>query len=288
MNPSEILPEIITAIKAKKEISTIEEVWIQEQIIWVLEKEKRIREKIHATRSFAQFSRSKEYEFILKRIRKKLHAVYGTFQRQMTERHTLFEELKMAYKKNDPDMILSLHEKILMTHRSTKERLPFYTTLYPRIFAKTGVPKVILDLSCGLNPFSYPWMNAVLDYNATELTQEDCLLMKDYFQIMGIRGEVMQLNLIKEMEKVKRMKADICLAWKLLDTLEYMERNISRRLLPLINTPWIVVSFSTKTLSGKSMKKTRRLWFEKICKENTWRFSTEEFENELFYVVKKW
>ncbi len=287
MNLSALLPELIAVIKAKKEISTVEEEWIQEQIIGLLEKQKKIKEKIHATKSFAQFSRSKEYEYLLKTIRAKLHAVYGTFQRQITQRYDLFEQLKQAYKENDPEKILTLHEQILLTHKSTQERLPIYTSLYPRLFAKIGIPKTILDLSCGFNPFSYPWMNARIEYIATEITREDCQLIEEYFRIAGIQGKVLQVNLLKDAEKLQRLQADVCFVWKLLDTLEYLERNISRKLLPLINASWIVVSFSTKTLSGKPMKKTRRLWFEKICHNNGWDFSMESFENELFYVVKK-
>jgi len=174
-----------------------------------------------------------------------------------------------------------------MTHTSTKERLPIYTSLYPRLFTKTMIPQTILDVSSGLNPFSYPWMNTELFYKTTELAQEDCQLIEEYFHIVGIRGEVIQLNIITEMEKIQALKADICFMWKLLDTLEYMEKNISRKLISLINAPWVVVSFSTKTLSGRPMKKIRRLWFENICQDNGWEFTLEPFENELFYVVRK-
>ncbi len=285
MNLTGLLPELVTAIKAKKEISAVEERWIGERVLFFIEKRKEIAKKIEETRSFAQFSRSKEYEFLLKAVRADLHAVYGTFQQQLAARAKAFDELKKTYR--DYHVDTEAHKKILSTHTSTKERLPFYPSLYKHLFAHTGMPATLLDVSCGLNPFSYPWMESTPKYIATEITIDDCRMIREYFVLAGIKGEVIQLDVINEKEKLSTLKADVCLLWKLLDTLEYLERNVSRRILPLVNASHLIVSFSTKTLSGKRMKKTRRLWFEKICEDNGWEITIEEFGNELFYVVTK-
>lgn len=287
MNLSDILPALVAAIKAKKEVSAVEDEWISERVILLIEKRKEIQKKIGVTRSFEQFSRSKEYETLLKSIRADLHAVYGTFQEQLAARSKAFEGLKLAYQKKNLSAILELHKKILSTHTSTRERLQIYPILYKQLFAKTGMPKVLLDISCGLNPFSYPWIGSKLVYNASEVTQEDCRMVMEYFKIAGIQGEVIQLDILNHSERLRDLHGDVCFLWKVLDTLEYLERNCSRRILPLLNVQCLVVSFSTKTLSGKHMKKTRRLWFEKICNDNNWIFSIKEFENELFYVVKR-
>lgn len=288
MKISDVLMELVAAIKAKKDVHAVEDRWICEKIMFAIGKQKTVQQKIEKSTSYTQFSRSREYEFLLKSIRAELHAVYGTFQQQLKQRRKYFDELKRLYGKNAPrEQILALHQNILKTHTSTKERLQNYPQLYKKLFARTGIPKTVLDISCGLNPFSYPWMGCAPTYIATEITKEDCVLINEYFGLIGIDGKVMQLDLVSEREKLSHVAADVCFLWKVLDTMEYLERNISQKILPIIHMPWIIVSFSTKTLSGKPMKKKQRLWFEKICTENKWDFDIEEFENELFYVVRK-
>ena len=292
MNLIDILPELINRIKSKKELKTVDENWIREELLQLIEKRKEVHEKIEGTKSFSQFSRSNEYDFLLKIIRADLHAVYGTFQQELNHRKKYFEELKKIILGGNANetKINELHQKILSTHTSTKERLKIYPVMYEKIFAVTGIPKKLLDLSCGLNPLSYPFMDIDykdFEYSATEITKEDCELINEYFEMMKIKGKALQIDLVREYEKIKQFDVDVCFLFKLLDTLEYLERNISKKILPLINSKWLVVSFSTKTLSGKKMKKIERWWFENICTANKWTFEKIEFDNELFYVVKK-
>ncbi|MBI4441536.1 hypothetical protein HY639_05190 [Candidatus Woesearchaeota archaeon] len=282
----DILLDIVRAIQAKKEISAIDESWIRERLQLLLEKRKAIHLKMQQARDFRQFSRSGEYEALLKAVRADLHAVYGTFQRQVHARRKAFNELRGAYEHKDT-RIMALHEKILSTHTSTRERLPFYPTIYKRIFAKTGIPRTLLDVSCGLNPFSYPWMGMDGTYHATEVTREDCEMVRQYFAFAHITGSVTQLDILKDCSALKTFRADVCFLWKLLDTLEYYRRDISKELLPVIRAPTLIVSFSTRTLTGKPMRKTRRMWFEQFCTDQEWLLDTEECANELFYIVKR-
>jgi hypothetical protein len=62
----------------------------------------------------------------------------------------------------------------------------------------------------------------------------------------------------------------------------------SEKLLASIDADYIVVSFSTATLSGKPMTKKRRLWLEKLCEKLDYSFTVFEIPNEIFYVIKKY
>ena len=42
---------------------------------------------------------------------------------------------------------------------STKERIDYYPKIYSEIFRIAGKPGIIADLGCGVNPFSFPYMN---------------------------------------------------------------------------------------------------------------------------------
>ena len=79
------------------------------------------------------------------------------------------------------------HDRILVLHRSTRERMDFYPILYDRIFAIIGKPKSILDLGCGMNPLSLPYMELRgVKYLAAELTKEDTDFLQRYFDKVKI------------------------------------------------------------------------------------------------------
>ena len=75
----------------------------------------------------------KQRKVLVKDARAKLRLIYGLFRT----------------KQKGP---------VLERHASTRERLPYYGELYNHIFEITGTPKVILDLGCGVNPFSYKYL----------------------------------------------------------------------------------------------------------------------------------
>src|SRR3989338_9387488 len=103
------------------------------------------------------------------------------------------------------------HINILKTHISSKERISIYPELYEKIFSITGKAKSILDLSCGLNPLSFPFMKLPLSikYFATELCEDDLLFIEKYFQKINLKNySVIKINLVSEMEKVKNIRTD--------------------------------------------------------------------------------
>lgn len=95
----------------------------------------------------------------------------------------------------------------------------------------------------------------------------------------GLNGKAIRINLLKENNF---LKADVCFLFKVLDTFESLRRGISKDILKKINCKILVVSFPTKTLSGKILSKKRLKWFERIVKN----YETFEIENEIFYIVK--
>jgi 16S rRNA (guanine(1405)-N(7))-methyltransferase len=222
--------------------------------------------------------KSKDYRLAVKEVRKVLREVYGVFKvEKFGKREKLLDELKGLKD-------LEGHDKILALHRSTQERLDFYPNLYEKIFAVTGKPKSILDLGCGMNPLSLPYMELKdVKYIASELTSEDVDFLKRYFKKVGVEGEAFEMDLTKA---EKMPSVDVCFMFKLLDTLETLKKDISRELVENVKCKWLVVSFPTKTIGGrKQISKNRLGWFEKIIKGR--RFEVIEIENELFYIIKK-
>ena len=265
--------DILTQVKQSKKYKTLSEEVINEEI------QKYLKRNPH-------YERYKDKK-ILKDIKTELHKIYGSFQTNSKQkREKYLEELKIA-----PDNI-KLTKKILLTNNSTKERLEDYEEIYQKIFEITGKPTSILDLGCGLNPLSFPFMNLEkINYYAYDIDNADIFLLNDYFfsikeKITG-KAETINLSTIEEDEIKKLPKTDVCFMFKLVDVLDRRDHKQSEKIISNLNSKWTVVSFSKKTLAGKMMNFPYRGWIERMLERIGFEFNILDFDNETFYVVRK-
>ncbi|MBU1103950.1 MAG: hypothetical protein KJ600_05325 [Nanoarchaeota archaeon] len=255
---------LIEEIKNKKELKSL-----NSDFVGSITKELLEGKKIN-------IDKKSERKKIIKEVRSILHAVYGVFKKsKYTKKEKLLKDISSLKD-------TAGHNKILELHRSTKERLEYYPSVYEKIFAITGKPKSILDLGCGLNPLSYPYMRLKTEYYATELTEEDSKFIQSYFDKLKIKGKAYSLDLTR----INTLPpADVCFLFKLLDTLETLKRDITKTIFEQLQTKWVVASFPLKTIGGrKNISKRRLVWFEKIIKDC--KYETFEIPNEVFYVIK--
>jgi len=279
----DIIDDITKEIKKKKVLSSLSDDFVKRLLLEFFKEYPQIRTNLEA---HPKFLKSKDYKFLLKDIRKNLHDIYGVFILDKKDLSSLKEHMKEV-KKIDNEA-LELHREILLTHKSSAERLNDYSFIYEKIFSITGKPKNILDLACGLNPLSFPWMNLKkVYYYASELTFEDSKFIQDYFDLMkgytDLEGKAFAMDLLN----LKKLpEVDICFLLKTLDSLEDLERNYSETLLKKIPAKFIVVSFPTMSIGGKNTIKQRG-WFFRMMRNLNYSAETFEIENELFYIIKK-
>ncbi len=214
-------------------------------------------------------------DYISKRFdntEKILHETYGVFRLDIKKRKRLLKSLKKGID------ILKVHEEILKTHRSTKERLKDYEKIYEAITKEAGELESVLDISAGINPVSLVYSKQPSEYIATELAQDDVNFLNKYFKIMKINGIAIQADLLN----VKKFpKTKICFLFKVLDNLETLKRNESKNLLKKIPAEYIIVSFPKITISGKKLNTKRLIWFNKIVKSK----KLLETKNEIFFII---
>ncbi len=219
--------------------------------------------------------RSSYYKKIVKDVRTQLRRSYGLFRRK----GRIIKELDRNTNANE----------ILSSHSSTRERLPHYREIYKRIFKVTGTPRIILDLGCGLNPFSYDYMRLrYLTYFAYDLAVDEIRLINDYFRRSKIKGHACILNVL-QIDKIRKLPpADIAFLLKMTDVLDkgrgHKKTEEVIRAVPARN---VVVSFPTVTMSGKRMNFPRRKWIELMCERLGYTFNSFEVGREIFYVVEK-
>lgn len=291
-------------------------------------KYKAVSKEIILTEIERYFKKNPEHERykdkkILSEIKSELHKIYGSFQKvSRRKRGEYFEELhrsvspklQNAGRKVNPEN-LSAIKKILLTNKSAKERIEYYEDIYKKIFEITGEPKTIVDLGCGLNPFSFIFMNLghrsvsypqgtrtssrpklrnagrKVNYYAYDIDDEDISFINEYFYLMkkkiSGKAEILNLSSANEKEIQKIPEADVCFMFKLADVLDRENHKQSEKIIKNLNSDYIVVSFSKKTLAGNKMNFPYRGWIEKMLERIGLEFNKIDFENEIFYVIKK-
>ncbi|QQG38875.1 MAG: hypothetical protein HYS32_00180 [Candidatus Woesearchaeota archaeon] len=256
-----MLKNIIKDIKSKKELKTLDNNFVKEKIDSYLKDH-----KLDLDKPFKQLKRSEEYSLMKKSIREELRKIYGLFKIKQPSLSQNYQEL-------------------LKTHLSTKERLPYYNQIYKEIFSITNKPSTILDLASGLNPLSIPYMNLKkVHYLAIELSKEDCNFLNNYFKKNNAKGKAIPLDLVKHYKELKNIKADITFLFKTLDSLEEIKRNISKEILKTLSSKYIVVSFSSISVSGKRIKE--RGWFLRILRELNLNYTEFKTPNETFLIIE--
>lgn len=243
---------LINKIKEKKPLDRLDDAYVRERIEDFLKKNTKLAKKIDF-----ENERNKDFKTVLKAVRDELNKRYGIFWSD---------------------------EFNLESHRSSKERMGFYNELYKKIFAITGKPNSILDISAGLNPLSIKYMDGFEGkYVSTELAQKDCEMINRYFKENKINGKAIQQDITKNLEFPE---ADVVFLFKVFDSVEEKGHKLAERILKDLKCRYAVISFATRTAWGKKMNFPNRGWIERLFERLELSYKKLEFENEVFYVVR--
>ena len=190
-----------------------------------------------------------------------LHRVFGAFASQ-----------KLLSPKNKDE------EWVLRKHLSTKERLPYYSELYKKLLADYKNRKItLIDLGAGVNGFSCKFLqnlNFKVDYVGVEAVGQLVELMNNYFVNKKLNAKAVHESLF-ELEKIKKIIAEtkrprIIFLFKVLDSLEMLESNYSKKLLkeivPLVDR--VVISFATRSMIKRKQFLVKRNWILNFIGEN--------------------
>ena len=239
------------------------------------------------------FKKNKHYKKFLKNLKEFLHNTYGVYQvKDVSKKDEIF---KIMRKTKDKSRLLELHKEMLHCHSSSRERKDFYDKVYEEMFKYNKKPMVILDLGCGLNVFSLPFMKIKnFKYIGIEPVKEDVKLInayiKNFGKLYGFSGVGVYGNFFDKecLGKINKIKCDFCFLLKMTDVLDYGRNDHKRteEFLKNINSKCIVVSFPTRTVSNKKMNKPRRKWFELMSSRLGFSVNNIELENEIFYFLR--
>ena len=223
----------------------------------------------------------------IKATKRRLHQVYGAFEHRL-DYGAAYSQLDVAYGTGSRDKVRDVCRRILDAHSSTRERLPILDTFYATILEVTGQPDAVLDLGCGLNPLTLPWMGLASGarYTAVDIDADRVRFLNRYLELAGFEPQARCQDLLTHPPEDD---ADLALLLKMAPSLERQEPGATARLLDRLNATSIVVSFATKSLGGrdKGMPAHYERHFLELARNRNWRVQRLRFETELAFVVQR-
>ncbi len=224
---------------------------------------------------------------LVKAVKRGLHQVYGAFEAG-PDYEAAYRGLAAAHLGGEPGEIRAACRAALELHSSTRERLPILDEFYAHLFAITGVPGSILDLACGLNPLSLPWMDLApaARYEAFDIEAAGIQFLNRYLLLAG-RGALAHWQDV--LARPPEQAADLVLLLKASATLERQEKGATARLIAALNAPRVVVSFAVASLGGRDrgMPAHYRAQFLPVAEAHGWAVKELPFATELVFVVLK-
>jgi 16S rRNA (guanine(1405)-N(7))-methyltransferase len=219
-------------------------------------------------------------------VRKKLHNIVAAYLGD-PDYDVAAAQLAAAFQDPAPAAVRGVCAQIMAAHASTRERLAILHDFYPRIFAHTAAPRSLLDLACGLNPLSFPWMDlpAATRYHAYDIRPRRIALINHYFALQGLEPLAKTQDILAQ---PPAEPADLALILKEVHRFEQRQRGCTAALLDALRVRYVVVSFPSVSLSGRQdLAASYRGLLAKIIRGRAWRVEELRFEGEIVFCIDK-
>lgn len=250
------IPELVRKVKEKKELQHLDDSFVHYYVTEYLRINKKERELIAGDKKSA-------IEKLVKHVRGIARPIFGVFVQPQAK-------------------------SLLESHKSTQERLSFYSRFFEEIFKITGAPTSVLDLACGYNPIAF------YEFTTLRTTQYVCQdifdgkVLQDYFKNNSYDATYKPFDIIKNLDELRNKPFshifDICFLLKSLDTLESQSLHFSYDLFDAIRAKYIVVSFPTINVKGELLQRSSHNWFIKVLQRKNYSHTKIVFPNEVVYV----
>ncbi|HEY0604937.1 MAG TPA: hypothetical protein VGD58_18605 [Herpetosiphonaceae bacterium] len=228
----------------------------------------------------------KKEKDLVKAVRKKLHRIVAAYLGDPDYAAATLE-LSRAADSGSADQLREACARLLEVHLSTRERLPIYDQFYAGIFEVTGRPSSLMDVACGLNPLSFPWMRlpATTRYYAYDINQQRVDLLNHAFVLQGLAPLARVQDVLVE---PPCEQADVAFLFKEVHRLEARQRGSSLRLLEALPVRWIAVSLPAQSSGGHhDLRDRHRQLMAGIVAGQPWASTELEFESELVFCIDK-
>jgi len=235
----------------------------------------------------------------IKATRARLHQVYAAYESPVDYERAV-RDLKAAYAgpptyvEGEHEPVQSVCRRLLALHTSTRERLPILDRFYDELWSHTGVPCVLLDLACGLNPLSAAWMGlrATAVYHGYDIDVARVAFLQQALPLIGLDAHV---HLQDVLCKPPTEAGDVALLMKSSACLERQQSGATLALLDALRVRHVVVTFPVQSLGKRAPGPGRRpgmaVHYEHVFRAQIagrpWSVTRLLFESELVFIVDK-
>ena len=244
-----------------------------------------------AARELARRANAKE---AIKATKNKLHQVAGVYLDAKPEYDAWLAAIARAAAPGDPATLRAACREVLRHHASTRERLPILDQFYATILAGLPPPRRVLDLACGLNPLTLPWLPLTpgAEYAAYDIYADlaDFLTVcLGHLRSAGLPLAAAHAGVRDLLHNPPREPADLALLLKAIPCLEQLDPDAGRRLLYAINAAHLLVSYPVASLGGrgKGMAATYEARFRALVAGAPWTIQRFAFATELAFLITK-
>ena len=222
----------------------------------------------------------------VKAVRRKLHNIIAPYLGDPAYEQA-GAALGVSFASGNNTRIRETLYQLLGQHASTRERLPHLEEFFERIFALTGIPEIILDLACGLNPLSFPWMNlpSQTAYHAYDIHLPRVEFINQYFQLQGLAELAEQRDILITPPS---QPGDVAFLFKEAHRLEQRQRGCNQILWEAVNVRFLLVSLPAVSLTGRRdlADKHRRLVHNTLAAK-TWPVTEIQVQDEMVFCIEK-
>jgi len=219
-------------------------------------------------------------------VREKLHNIVAPYLGD-PDFETAGAHLEAAFGSGDPALVKNECRLLLANHASTRERLPALDEFYPRLFAVTGMPQVVVDLACGLHPFGLPWMGLAQDaqYYAYDLNQPRIELINHFLRLSGRAELAFHRDILVE---PPQEMADVAFFFKEAHRFEQRQRGCNRAFWQAIRTRWLLVSLPASNLTGRrDLADRQRALVERTLQGLDWSVQEVQILGEIVFCIDR-
>ena len=239
-----------------------------------------------AEKEFSKSAHRKTKE-VIKATKNMLHQIAGAFFTSRPKYSSWLQELQ-SLRGSDDNWFRETCASIMRFHSPTRERLEVLDKFYADVFSEISSVNSVLDLACGLNPLSIPWMPHFerLEYYAYDIYADLVDFLNAFIELLPLKGYAEVRDVLFN---PPRRKGDLALILKTVPCLDQIDAVAVQTMLRQINVNNLVISFPVRSLGGteKGMIRNYTDRFEKMARHMDWSIKKMLFETELVFLVGK-
>lgn len=224
----------------------------------------------------------------IKATKNKLHQIGAAYLPTAMRYDQWTRELRAAAITGNSAAWRAACARIMSHHVSTRERLSVLDEFYATALREIAPIRSVIDVACGLNPLAIPWMplapNAI--YYAYDMYDDMMAFIAEFFRTIGQRGQALAGDVLS---LPSFPEAELALFLKAIPCLEQIDKVAAHKLLEILPTRYILVSFPVSSIGGrdKHMRVNYEAHFAEMVRSKPWCVQRFAFSTELAFLVTK-